>query len=85
MQPVIGEVQDENKMLKYALQDKIAYKQVRNSIYFFSPLKYKNKTVAIIELNYSVERGNEFYSNIIELSKEKDTIRRDFFKNDGQN
>jgi len=67
MQPFIGEVEDEDKMLNFAMEDKIAYKQVENSIYFFSPLKYKNKTVAIIELNYSVERGNEFYSNIKKL------------------
>ncbi|AJA49019.1 sensor histidine kinase ResE [Clostridium pasteurianum DSM 525 = ATCC 6013] len=60
----LNENPQKNIMIKNALQDKISYKYDKNIIYFYSPIKYKNNTAAILELQYSTEESNKFYNNI---------------------
>lgn len=54
----------ENKMINYALKGNIAYKTIGDNIYYYSPLKYKNSTVAILRLKYSINEQINFYNNI---------------------
>ncbi len=60
-------IDNEDIMLAYASKDKIAYKYVDDKLLFYSPLKYKNKSVAILKLDYSIKSSNEFYKNIQHL------------------
>ena len=53
-----------NELMKYAKKGNIAYAEIGDTIYYFSPLKYNNKTVAILELNYNVKISNELYKGI---------------------
>lgn len=54
---------DEKTMIDYALKDKMAYKEVNDTVCFFTPLKYNNETIAILELVQSVKKSNDFYNN----------------------
>lgn len=55
---------DDGDMLKYCMKGKIAYFEKNNYIYYYSPLKYNGKTVAILRLRYSVKENNDFYNNM---------------------
>lgn len=55
---------DDDKMIKYCLQNKIAYKEEDNKLYYYSPIKYNNTIVAILRLRYSIKETNDFYNNI---------------------
>lgn len=59
----LNENPEKDIMVKNALQDKISYKHDQNVIYFYSPIKYKNNTSAILELQYSTKESNKFYNN----------------------
>lgn len=58
---------DKNKLLVFCSNGNIAYRQLGDTIYYFSPLKYKNKTIAYLELQYSIKNSNELYKNIQQL------------------
>jgi signal transduction histidine kinase len=60
----LNENSEKAVMLQYAIKNKMAYKNVNNIVYFYSPIKYKNNTVAILELQYSVKESSEFYNSI---------------------
>jgi signal transduction histidine kinase len=60
----LNENAEKNLMIKYAIQGKISYKQDKDVLYFYSPIKYKNNTAAILELQYSTKENSEFYNNI---------------------
>lgn len=59
---------DENKekdlMVRCAINGQVSYTTVNEVIYFYSPIKYKNDIVAILELEYSIAENNSFYNNI---------------------
>lgn len=55
---------DREKMLAYANNGQVAYKKIDNIVYFYSPLKYKDKILAVLELKYSVEDRVVFLNNI---------------------
>ncbi|WBL46081.1 sensor histidine kinase [Clostridium estertheticum] len=59
----LNENKDKNLMIKYAIQGKVSFIKNNNVIYFYSPIKYKNGIVAILELEYSVKESNLFYDN----------------------
>jgi len=59
-----NENKDRYSMLMKAKNDKTVYKEVNDVIYFYSPIKYKNSTVGILELEYSIKESNTFYQNI---------------------
>lgn len=60
-------VDNEDELLSYALENKMIYTYTGNSLIFYSPLKYKNSTVSVLKLVYSVKSSNEFYENIKRL------------------
>jgi signal transduction histidine kinase len=60
----LNENSEKSIMLKYSMEGKISYRQDSNVMYFYSPIKYKNITVAILELQYSTKENNDFYNNI---------------------
>ncbi len=60
-------VDDEDKLLEYALDNKMTYKYSGDYLIFYSPLKYKNNTVSVLKLEYSIKSSNEFYLNIKRL------------------
>ncbi len=60
----LDENSEKSLMVKYALENKISYKKINNAVYFYSPIKYKNNTAAILELQYSIKESNEFYNSI---------------------
>ncbi|EET88640.1 hypothetical protein CcarbDRAFT_0895 [Clostridium carboxidivorans P7] len=51
-------------MIDYANKDKVSFKEIKDVIYFYSPIKYNGNTVAILELEYSNKENNLFYNNI---------------------
>jgi signal transduction histidine kinase len=59
---------DENSekeiMIQYAVKGKVSYTTVTDVVYFYSPIKYKDETIAILELQYSIEENNSFYNSI---------------------
>lgn len=55
------------ELLNYCKKGYIAYKELDNTIYYFSPLKYKGKTIVFLELQYSIKSGNELYESIKQL------------------
>lgn len=55
---------DDSKMIKYCLQNKIAYEEANSEIYYYSPIKYNNSIVAVLRLRYSIKETNDFYNNI---------------------
>ncbi|MBW9153933.1 HAMP domain-containing histidine kinase [Clostridium estertheticum] len=59
----LNENKDKNLMIKYAIQGKVSSIKNNNVIYFYSPIKYKNGIVAILELEYSVKESSLFYDN----------------------
>jgi two-component system phosphate regulon sensor histidine kinase PhoR len=62
-----NENKEKSVMIGYAIKGKVSYTKVNDVIYFYSPIKYKNKTVAILELEYSVKEGSLFYNNIKQM------------------
>lgn len=60
-------IRNNDELIKYALNNKIAYTEVTDSIYYYSPLKYNNITMAVLRLKYSVKENNDFYNNIKRL------------------
>lgn len=59
---------DENKetesMIQYAIGGEVSYTTVNEVVYFYSPIKYKDETIAILELQYSVVENYDFYDSI---------------------
>jgi signal transduction histidine kinase len=55
---------DKSLMIQYAIEGKVSYTKVNEVIYFYSPIKYEDKIVAILELQYSVKDSSLFYNNI---------------------
>jgi two-component system phosphate regulon sensor histidine kinase PhoR len=62
-----NENKEKSVMIGYAIKGKVSYTKVNDVIYFYSPIKYKNKTVAILELEYSVKEGSLFYNDIKQM------------------
>lgn len=60
----LNENKDKEFMIQYAIDGKVSYVKVNDVIYFYSPIKYKNNIVAILELEYSVKENSLFYNNI---------------------
>lgn len=60
----LNENNERDMMIKYAIEGKISYKQDKDVLYFYSPIKYKNNTAAILELQYSTKESSDFYNNI---------------------
>ncbi|WML33347.1 HAMP domain-containing sensor histidine kinase [Clostridium sp. OS1-26] len=60
----LNENKDKESMIQYAIDGKVSYVKVNDVIYFYSPIKYKNNIVAILELEYSVKENSLFYNNI---------------------
>ena len=60
----VDENRDKDKMIQYAINGQIAYKEQNSTVYFYSPIKHNNKTIAILELQYSNEDNELFYKNI---------------------
>lgn len=60
----LNENKDKNIMIQYALKGKVSYTNVNDVIYFYSPIKYKDNIIAILELEYSVKESADFYNNI---------------------
>lgn len=60
----INENKEKKLMIKYAVEGKVSYTNLNDVIYFYSPIKYKNGIIAILELEYSIKESNLFYSNI---------------------
>lgn len=52
------------EMINYAIDGKVAYRTVNNIVYFYSPIKYNEDTVAILELKYQIEDRIIFYNKI---------------------
>lgn len=59
-----NENKDKNLMIQYAMKGKVSYTKINDIIYFYSPIKYKNSMIAILELEYSVKSSSLFYNNI---------------------
>lgn len=55
---------EKDLMIKNAIEDKISYKEINNIIYFYSPIKFQEELVAILELQYSNKANVDFYNNI---------------------
>lgn len=51
-------------MIQSALAGQVVYREYDSVVYFYSPIKYKENTIAILELKYSVTEKNKFYVNI---------------------
>ncbi|MCJ7690380.1 MAG: HAMP domain-containing histidine kinase [Clostridiaceae bacterium] len=60
---MLNENKDKTLMIKYAIQRKVSLTKNNDVIYFYSPIKYKNDIVAILELEYSVKESSLFYDN----------------------
>ncbi|MDP4145922.1 MAG: HAMP domain-containing sensor histidine kinase [Bacillota bacterium] len=60
----LNENKEKESMIKYAIAGKVSYIRINDVVYFYSPIKYKNKSVAILELEYSVKENSTFYNNI---------------------
>lgn len=58
---------DKQQLMDYCNKGYVAYRESGDTIYYFSPLKYKNKTIAFLELQYSIKSSNELYKNIQKL------------------
>ncbi|MDT8717404.1 HAMP domain-containing histidine kinase [Clostridium sp. 19966] len=59
-----NENKDKEIMLKYAIEGKVSYETSNGIIYFYSPIKYKNKTVVLLELQYPIKDNLSFYESI---------------------
>ena len=59
----VNENKDKNLMIEYASKGKVSFIKNNDVIYFYSPIKYKNGIVAILELEYSVKESSLFYNN----------------------
>jgi two-component system phosphate regulon sensor histidine kinase PhoR len=60
----LNENKEKNLMIQYAIDGKVSFAKNNDVIYFYSPIKYKNGIVAILELEYSVKESSLFYDNI---------------------
>ena len=64
---MVNENKEKAVMIESASQGKVSSTKNNNIIYFYSPIKYKNSIVAILELEYSVKESNLFYNNIKQM------------------
>ena len=55
---------DKSQMIQYAIGGEVSYTKINDVIYFYSPIKYEDKIVAILELQYSVKDSSLFYNDI---------------------
>ncbi|MCX7748860.1 MAG: HAMP domain-containing histidine kinase [Clostridia bacterium] len=55
------------KMMNYALKNKMAYYEKNGTVFFFSPVKHLNKTIGVISFEYSVHKNYKFYNEIKRL------------------
>lgn len=60
---MLNENKEKNHMMEYAIKGKVSSIKNNDILYFYSPIKYKNSIVAILELEYSVKESNLFYDN----------------------
>lgn len=74
----LNENGEKNNMIKYAIQGKVSITKNNDVIYFYSPIKYKNGIVAILELEYSVKESSLFYDNIKKMFYETGFIALTF-------
>lgn len=58
------ENKEKDNMIKYAIDGQVSYVEVNDVVYFYSPIKYQDNTVAILELEYPINDNNLFYNNI---------------------
>ncbi|MDS0527787.1 ATP-binding protein [Clostridium sp. SHJSY1] len=63
----LDENEKKNTMIKYAIDGKMSSIKINDVIYFYSPIKYNDDIVAILELEYSVKESVLFYNNIKKL------------------
>nr|WP_246599393.1 HAMP domain-containing sensor histidine kinase [Clostridium lacusfryxellense] len=61
---MVNENKEKAVMIESASQGRVSSTKNNNIIYFYSPIKYKNSIVAILELEYSVKESSLFYENI---------------------
>lgn len=59
-----SENMDLDKILSYALNNKIAYQVVEDSLYYMAPLTIGDEQAGVIQLYYSLTRNQEFYNHI---------------------
>lgn len=59
-----NENKEKDNMIKYAMNGQVSYVEINDVVYFYSPIKYEDNTIAILELEYSIKENNLFYSNI---------------------
>lgn len=60
----IDENEERKSMISYAQNGQVCYKKVGKEVYFYSPIKYRDNTIAILELRYLIEDKIIFYNNI---------------------
>lgn len=60
----LDENSEKSQMIQYAIDGNVSYKTVNNVVYFYSPIKYKDDIVAILELKYSNDENIKFYSSV---------------------
>lgn len=58
---------DFKEVLSYALQNKIVYQEVGESLYYFFPLTKSGKQIGVLQLNYSLTENIKFYNYIKKL------------------
>ncbi|KQL54149.1 histidine kinase [Heyndrickxia shackletonii] len=58
--PLSNEAKGVSDTLHYAIQGKIAYQTLGNSLTYFSPLQIENKMMCIIEFHYSLKNNHDF-------------------------
>lgn len=63
----LNENYDKNLMISYAIKGKVSYKEINNIVYFYSPIKYNEDIVAVLELEYSIEDNKLFYNKTKQL------------------
>lgn len=63
----LDENEKKNTMIKYAIDGQMSSVKINDVIYFYSPIKYNDDIVAILELEYSVKESVLFYNNIRKL------------------
>lgn len=58
--------ENDNKatMIQYAIEGKVSYVNINDVVYFYSPIKYEDEIVAVLELQYTVEDNTIFYNSI---------------------
>lgn len=64
---MLNKNKEKNIMIDYAIRGKVSFTKINDVIYFYSPIKYENIIVAILELEYSVKERGLFYDNTKKL------------------